>query len=185
MPRNRSTAMDQPEHQANLFAGLVQARSFYFHERQRQRFRDGSLVAEWLGRYPDLFDEDDARILTSAHQRRYHFCEALTAVLLHESLGMRSLLEKYSALSHPGKRKILREVLPATVADWVDGNQDGQPDLFSYMPGGGDWFFCKVKGPGDAVMPKQWSWATRFFEVLVQNGIDPIGRVQLMTLRRF
>jgi hypothetical protein len=185
MPRTGPAAMEQPEHQTDLFAGLVQARSFYFHERQRQRFRDGSLVTEWLERYPDLFDADDARILKSAHQRRYHFCEALTAVLLHESLGMRSLLEKYSALSHPGKRKILREVLPAAVVDWVDSNQDGQPDLFSYTPGGGDWFFCEVKGPGDAVMPKQRSWATRFHEVLLQNGIAPVGRVQIMTLSRF
>lgn len=169
----------------DLPADLIQVRSFHFDERQRDRFRDGSLVNEWLERYPDLFDADDARILESAHQRRYHFCEALTAVLLYESLGMRSLLEKYSAKSHPGKRKVLRAILPTPIADWVDANQDGQPDLFSYLPGGASWFFCEVKGPSDVVMDKQWQWARRLHDVLRHHQIDPRGRLQIMTLSRF
>lgn len=156
--------------------------SFVFRNSQRDRFRSGKLVREWRARYPQLFDEHDELVLLSRHQRRYHFCEWLAAVLLFEATGYLSLVVKYTAKSHASKHEPLRGALPESVADWVFANETGQPDLFVYSPDRGDWFFCEVKGPGDRMSAKQVQWQSDFQTLLDEQIGSSAKRYRLFRL---
>lgn len=157
--------------------------TFSFHRRQRERFREGALVREWCARYPQLFDKDDQRGLATRHQRKYHFLEWLAAILLFESSGYVSLVEKYTASDHPEKRDKLRSVLTPTLAAWLQINESGQPDLFVYSPSDGEWFFCEVKGPGDSIRENQHEWRKRFEQVLHGEGYTVDTRYRVLCLR--
>lgn len=157
--------------------------SFSFHPQQRERFRTGALVSEWRQRHDLLFDERDEDILRTEHQRKYHFYEWLAAILLFESAGYRSLVEKYTAVTHPSKRTTLREHVEPPVYDWLCANESGQPDLFVYRPNGGDWFLCEVKGPGDRVRRNQSDWVARFTSFLRSQSLPHERRVRVLRLR--
>ena len=128
---------------------------FVFHPDRRESFRRGELADEWVTRYPDLFDSDDVRILNTEHQRKYHFFEWLSSVLLYESTGYVSLMEKYSAKSHPKKIKLFSELVPPAVSDFLLHAPSGHPDLFSFHPKTGEWFFSEVKGARDTLRENQ------------------------------
>ncbi|WP_106477670.1 VRR-NUC domain-containing protein [Phytohalomonas tamaricis] len=128
---------------------------FVFHPERREKFRTGELSEEWVKRYPDLFDSDDVRILTTEHQRKYHFFEWLSSVLLYESTGYVSLMEKYCAKSHPRKLRLFSELVPEPVFDYLMSAPSGHPDLFSFCPQTGEWFFCEVKGLADTLKENQ------------------------------
>ena len=119
--------------------------TFTYHPLQRERFRDGSLAVEWSQRYPELFDEDDARILKTTHQRKYHFFEWLSAILLYEATGYLSLIEGYTTKTHARKRNVLRDVVGAEMFGWLVGHQSGQPDLFVYHPRVASGSYAKLK----------------------------------------
>lgn len=156
--------------------------TFSFHRRQRSAFRDGSLVNQWLNRYPMLFDEYDARVLRTEQQRRYHFLEWLSAILLFESTGYLSMVEKYTAKSHPTKRERLRAILPPPVFEWLCANESGQPDLFVYHPDSGDWFLCEVKGPMDRVRDNQLEWVQRFCSLPALKQLPSAKRTRVLHL---
>lgn len=153
---------------------------FSFHPRQRERFRNGSLVQEWRQRYPMLFDDDDVRILSTEHQRRYHFFEWLAAILLFEATGYVSLVEKYTAKSHASKRQAVQELLPPALFEWLSTNESGQPDLFVFHPTTQDWFFCEVKGGEDRIRDNQIKWMQCFAKILASDGIKHERRVRLL-----
>ncbi len=157
--------------------------SFSYHPRQRERFRDGSLVQEWLQRYPMLFDEADQRVLTTEHQRKYHFLEWLSAIVLFETTGYLSFVEKYTAKGHANKRRKLRELLSEKVFDWLCANESGQPDLFVYESKTGDWFFCEVKGETDQIRENQRKWAESFNTLLLREGISTERRTRVLCLQ--
>jgi len=159
--------------------------SFSYHPNQHQRFRDGSLVEEWLARYPMLFDGDDQNVLTTAHQRKYHFLEWLSAILIFESTGYLCLVEKYTAKSHPAKRKKLQSVLPEKLFEWLCLNGSGQPDLFAYQPATGDWFFCEVKGKTDRIRENQRKWVKSLNVLMSTEGISAERRTRVMCLRPY
>jgi hypothetical protein len=138
---------------------------FTFHPDQRKRFRDGSLIAHWTARYPELFDQDDVRLLQTEHQRKYHFFEWLSAVLLFEATGYLSLVESYTSATHPMKLSRFREVVGEDVFHWARANESGQPDLFVYRPRSDDWFFCEVKGGHDRIRDNQKKWIEDFCAV--------------------
>ena len=94
--------------------------TFTFHSSQRERFRDGTLVSQWRSKYPELFDDDDVRVLKTDHQRTYHFFEWLSAILLFEATGCISLLETYLAKSHRRKRATVKKLSPSeSLAGWT------------------------------------------------------------------
>lgn len=157
--------------------------TFSYHTRQRERFRDGLLIEEWLHRYPFLFDSDDHRVLTTAHQRKYHFFEWLSAILLFESSGYFSLVEKYTTKSHPSKRKILEDLLPPELFNWLTKNESGQPDLFVYHPETRDWFFCEVKGGSDKIRANQIEWAKSLENILIREGIPHRRKTRVIFLQ--
>lgn len=157
---------------------------FSYHYHQRERFRDGSLVEEWSLRYPQLFDDDDRRVLITEHQRRFHFLEWLSAILLFESTGYLSFMEKYTAKSHPAKREKLQAFLPAELYKWLLENESGQPDLFVFQPKTGDWFFCEVKGEGDRVRDNQRIWSKSLAEFLVTHEIPNSHPSRVLFLQR-
>lgn len=128
---------------------------FTFHPERRERFRTGELSEEWVKRYPDLFDSDDVRILTTEHQRKYHFFEWLSSVLVYESTGYLSLLEKYCSKSHPRKISLFSKLVPQEVFDYLMSAPGGHPDLFSFHPQTGEWFFAEVKGARDTLTENQ------------------------------
>jgi hypothetical protein len=156
--------------------------TFTYHPLQRERFRDGSLVVEWRHRYPELFDNDDARVLKTAHQRQYHFFEWLSAILLYEATGHLSLIEGYTAKTHARNRDVLLDLVGPEMFEWLVGHQSGQPDLFVYRPQSGEWFFCEVKGGPDRVRENQRDWMAAFKAQQKAQGIAS-NRVHVIHLR--
>ncbi|WP_407278308.1 VRR-NUC domain-containing protein [Aromatoleum evansii] len=156
---------------------------FSFHTDQRERFRDGTLVRDWRRRYPQIFDEDDERVLNTEHQRRYHFFEWLSAVLLFEATGYISLVEKYTSKSHPNKRKTLQQILTPKTFQWLCENESGQPDLFVFQPVTKDWFFCEVKGGSDRIRQNQIEWMDRFGSMLTEENISSNGKMRVLSLQ--
>lgn len=125
---------------------------------QKKQWRTtGDLAAEWKHRFPELFDEDDVRIVeTQRKSHGAHFVEWLGAIVLHQTTGYRSLVAKYQfKKAHPHKQKIIKNVLPDPVlAALLDTTKHGWtqgPDLLMYERDerGSPWFFCEVKGPND------------------------------------
>lgn len=158
--------------------------NFSFHSRQRERFRDGSLVHEWSERFPQLFDDADRRVLSTEHQRKYHFLEWLSAILLFESTGYLSFVEKYTAKSHTEKRRKLEVLLPPKLFKWLCQNESGQPDLFVYDETTEDWFFCEVKGEADRVRVNQREWSKSLHEFLLSENITSECRTRLLCLQQ-
>lgn len=136
--------------------------TFTYHATQRERFRTGTLAEEWREKYPELFDAEDLKLLTTAHQRRYHFFEWLSAILLYEATGYLSLVEGYTAKTHPKKRERLELMVGPETFKRLDELQSGQPDLFVYRMETKSWFFCEVKGPGDRIRKNQEKWIADF-----------------------
>lgn len=167
-----------------LSASLKPDFVFSFSDAQRHKFREGTLIKQWAERYPMLFDDDDLRVLDTSQQRNYHFLEWLSAVLIFESTGYQSFVEKYTAKSHSSKRAELARLLPQPLFDWLTVNESGQPDLFVYSPESGDWFFCEVKGPSDSIRPNQFTWAERLRAFLPTCNISTPKRVRMLSLSR-
>jgi hypothetical protein len=115
-----------------------------YREEQRDRFKRGELGRHWAERYPRLFDEDDRRLYESQCVQGYHFFEWLAAVLLYESTGYLSLVEKYGSANHRRKLALWEKIVPAAVRD-IDCD-NGWPDLLVFAPDHEDWFFCETKG---------------------------------------
>jgi hypothetical protein len=130
--------------------------TFTYHEAQRERFRSGELADEWTSRYPMIFEQVDRDLVRN--QPQYHFFEWLSAVLIYEATGWLSLVESYTARTHPTKRDKLRAIVGADIFNELDRNQSGQPDLFVYRPGTDQWFFCEVKGGPDRERDNQREW---------------------------
>jgi VRR-NUC domain len=156
--------------------------TFTYHAAQRARFRTGDLAELWRARYSDLFDERDLKLLRTPYQRRYHFFEWLSAILLYEAIGYRSLVESYTARTHPEKRERLKSLVGGAIFEWLDSHQSGQPDLFVYSPQTNDWFFCEVKGGADRIRRNQIAWFEGFGDLMQERGITG-ARVRVLQLR--
>lgn len=124
----------------------------------KQTFRDG-LWREWAERYPHLFDEEDVRLAGTQATHGSHFHEWLGAIVLHQTTGYLSLVEKYQFSPHTRKQEMFRALAPKAVCDEVLGRSIGAgpqcPDLVMYHPDLSDWFFCEVKGPRDTLRDEQ------------------------------
>ena len=152
--------------------------TFTFHASQRDRFREGALIQHWATRYQELFDTDDIRLLKTEHQRQYHFFEWLSAILLYEATGYKSLVIGYTAISHPEKRRQFSEIVGPELFEWVSENQSGQPDLFVFRPGSDDWFFCEVKGGHDRMRDNQKKWITAFSAIQTHRKVRVIQLIE-------
>ena len=84
--------------------------TFTFHAAQREKFRTDRLAEEWREKYPLLFEDEDLALLRTAHQRMFHFFEGLSAILLYEATGYRSLVESYTAVP-TAVRRAARQVM--------------------------------------------------------------------------
>lgn len=118
-----------------------------YTESQRDRFRSGELVRIWAKKYPKIFDKDDIRV--TRKQQNYHFFEWLAAIIIYNSTGYLSLIEKYEFQNHKGKQKILRRLMTSEQITQIYLHGAQCPDLLAYSPDHRDWFFCEVKGPRD------------------------------------
>jgi hypothetical protein len=157
--------------------------TFSFHASQRVRFREGHLAKDWSQRYPQLFDKDDMRVLNTEHQRRYHFFEWLSAVLLFEATGYVSLVEKYTSKSHPQKITTLQQIVSQRLYEWLCEHESGQPDLFVFHPVTRDWFFCEVKGGPDRIRDNQIDWMACFASELDEQGTSSKGKIRVLCLQ--
>jgi hypothetical protein len=117
---------------------------FCYHPSQRERFQSGDLAPIWMSRYPELFDADDFRCTKT--QPGKHFFEWLAAVLLRESTGYLSLVEKFDQVCHARKMDVFRRLVPTPVLDLIVREKKGTPDLFVYSSDGKHWFFGEVRG---------------------------------------
>lgn len=149
---------------------------------QRELFKRGDLFDQWVDRHPGLFDDQDQRIVRNQRcypsGRGYHFFECLVAVVLRETCGYLSLLEKYETPSHAWKYETFRRIAPRQVVEYTLENRAGAPDLFSYDPVKEDWFFCEVKGGPDRLGPKQ----RRFIDFMNEAGFGRHMVVASVTL---
>ena len=136
-----------------------------FTEGQRKRFRSGELVKEWAQIYKEIFDEDDFRI--TLKQKSYHFFEWLAAIVIYNTTGYLSLVEKYRCKNHPRKQKILRKLFPDEIVAKICRGGVQNPDLLCYRPDFKDYFFCEVKGLRDQMRSVQ---EDRFRELKRSTG---------------
>ena len=127
--------------------------TFPYHANRRSQFSEGSLVEKWYRAYGDMFDEHDYRL--ALDQQGFHFFEWLAAVLLRESTGYHSLMEKYETAKHTRKVEIFKRTVDLETFDFVMSNRAGVPDLFVYQPETTNWFFCEVKGRSDRPSARQ------------------------------
>jgi len=131
-----------------------------FTEEQRKRFRSGELVKEWAQIYKEIFDKDDKRL--KSNQNSYHFFEWLAAIVIYNSTGYLSLVEKYQFKKHERKQKILKRLFSCEIITKICSGRVQNPDLLCYRPDFKDWFFCEVKGLPDKIRPSQ---SERFHEL--------------------
>jgi hypothetical protein len=152
---------------------------FTYGANQRERYKAGDLWSEWADRYPMLFDDQDVEIAKNQAPGGYHFVEWLTAVLLYESFGYHSLVEKYQYTYHPRKYQIFSRIVPRAVIEFIEErtktDKTQAPDLFVYCPSDSHWFFCEVKGPGDRFRKSQID----YFGDLYRITDKKIGTVRL------
>lgn len=154
--------------------------TFTYHAAQRERFRSGPLAEEWKSRYPMLFNQADLDLVR--HQPLYHFFEWLSAVLIYEATGWLSLVESYTARTHPEKRDTLSAIVGDDIFKELDLNQSGQPDLFVYRPGTDLWFFCEVKGGPDRERDNQRLWREKFRALLTGRRVSG-NRIRLIQIK--
>ena len=159
---------------------------FEFHPAQRLRYMDGSLREQWAKTYPDIFDARDIESAKTQGRAGYHFNEWLAAVILYQSFGYLSLIEKYELPSHERKHELFRRLLPKklyeSVLDYTGIYRGTQaPDLLVYAPDFSSWFFCEVKGKGDSLKPLQKA----YFEHLVDISGQDIGLVRIKEAKSF
>jgi hypothetical protein len=130
---------------------------FPFGRLQRKAFKSGTLMKEWKREYSFLFDKDDVRLALT--QPEHHFFEWLAAVMLYNSTGYLSLVEKYQFEAHFRKRRVITQLaddrLTEAMSSLAAGGRDQAPDLFIYSKDGGEWFFCEVKGENDRLSESQ------------------------------
>ena len=152
---------------------------FTYGTAQRQRYKDGELWKQWADRYPMLFDDQDIEIARNQAPGGYHFVEWLTSILLLETFGYLSLVEKYQYSYHPKKYEVFSSIVPPSLIDFIEerakSDQTQGPDLFVYTPDKSQWFFCEVKGPGDRFRKAQIS----YFSELSRITGKKIGTVRL------
>jgi hypothetical protein len=134
---------------------------FCFQHDQRDRFVTGELRRAWAKRYPELFDERDVEISENRPDR--HFYEWLAAILIFESTGYHSLIEKYWCDKHARKFSIYEEIAPSSVRDLEDGY--GWPDLFCYNVERTNWYFCEVKGHRDSLKDAQLQLFPKLYKI--------------------
>lgn len=151
---------------------------------QQERWRGGSLAAEWAERFPELFDEDDLRLAKTQGPMGYHFYEWVAAIVLHHTTGYLPLVSKYGFANHARKRQIVEKALPAELVLLLrDRSQHGAaqpPDLMMVAPDMSDFFFCEVKGPGDRLRAEQLVK----FEALAAMAGKPVRLLRLRWARQ-
>jgi len=130
-----------------------------FSEEQRAKFSSGQLAAEWFQRYPQLFDQDDCRLV--AKGKNYHFFEWLGAIIIYETIGYLSLVEKYQFKNHKRKTEVLLKVFSGKFPNSIFEKGVQCPDLFCYSLDYQDYFFCEIKGLTDRVRNEQKSYFDR------------------------
>jgi hypothetical protein len=118
--------------------------TFCYLPARRDEFVSGKLGIEWAAQYPRLFDGDDRRLYDSQCDMGHHFFEWAAAIMVYETTGYLSLIEKYWSVKHPKKLALWEKIAPVSLRDLP--YESGWPDLFSYHPNHKDWFFCETKG---------------------------------------
>jgi hypothetical protein len=140
-----------------LNSSLTIIEQLTFQEEEKEKFKLEGLGLEWAKRFPDLFDEDDIRLIKSEAQHGYHYYEWRAAIHLREKLGYQSLVEKYQFANHERKQAVFNSnrFISEKILSKLRNIKGMLPDLFVYSENNGDWFFCEVKGPTDKISDAQ------------------------------
>lgn len=75
---------------------------------QRKLWQSGRLAPEWARKFPELFDEEDVRLVESQGKYGWHFVEWLAAIVLYHATGYHSLIPNTSSRSIGGNRRSWR-----------------------------------------------------------------------------
>ena len=141
------------------------------------------LAAEWLARYPQVFDRDDWR--QTQTQPEKHFVEWFTAVHIFHTTGECSLIEKAQSgeRSHPRKFDIVQRLLSEERRARLDEISYklgvNWPDLLVYRPGSRRIWFAEVKGPRDRLRPAQ----TKSHDLITRKCRIPVKVYSLVPVR--
>jgi hypothetical protein len=167
---------------ASLGLGIIDLGNIPFHPTQRQKFTEGILPKEWHNQYPMLLDDDDLRIATTQAKYAYHYYEWLAAIVLFNSTGYFSLVEKYQFLKHHAKQDIIRKIASPKLNDALIYQKEHRevqaPDLLVYSFPEDDWFFCEVKGGKDHFSTKQ----IKHFNALAAISGKPVYSIRIDTI---
>jgi hypothetical protein len=154
---------------------------FDYSEDQRTLFKTGMLWKTWIQKYPEIFDIDDERLANKQAKYNYHFFEWLAAILMYNSTGYLSLVEKYQFNNHKLKQQIIKRLLPQSMLDLMTKNNSREksqfPDLLLYKPDFSDWFFCEAKGPHDRIRTNQKN-LFQYIEMISQKEICIINFIR-------
>lgn len=123
--------------------------TFKNRNEQKEQFALGGLRDEWAKTYSFLFDQENIRLARSCPNN--HFFEWLAPILIYQSTGYYSLMQKYGPYfaSHQHKHELAKPILPEGFFDDFhrlhlgEPNTPGTPypDLLVYAPDYSDWFF--------------------------------------------
>ena len=125
-----------------------------------QRFREGELIEEWYGKYPNLFFPECYNLAKSqGRSKGNHFYEWLSAIIIYNSLGYNVLVEKYYMRNkHPIKYELFKQRCPHDLFEYImipRTPATQPPDLFCYRNDTHGWFLCEIKGGNDTLKETQ------------------------------
>lgn len=117
----------------------------------RGMYQEGSLIQEWVDKFPVLFDPNDEEVALSHRGQKLHFFrEWLGAILIHQRYGHACLCGNYTHNAHPSKKAIMGALFDAPIyhkmAEIIksEGRQ-ALPSLLFYTPDFSHKYFVHVR----------------------------------------
>jgi hypothetical protein len=135
------------------------------------------LWADWLERYPELFDEKDKQFFRNQAIFGYGFVEMLAIIFLYNATGYASIFGSFGWQTQPRKNLLVQELVSDKAWELITkmGEYHSQPpDIFAYAPDKSDFFFCEVKGPGDRLRETQ----VQYFQLLQEVSGKPVYTIK-------
>jgi hypothetical protein len=156
---------------------FVELGSFVITKRQRECYKAGTLWADWLRKYPELFDEKDKQFFRNQAVYGYGFVEVLAMIFLYNSTGSIPIFGSFGLQTQPRKNLIVKEVVSERTWETITRMSEYHsqpPDILAYAPDKSDFFFCEVKGPGDRLRETQ----AQYFQLLEEVSGKPVYTIR-------
>ena len=153
-------------------------RSTFISAATEQEFIEGDLAESLRSAYPELFDDDDLKLVQPNSQPRMLMKNWMAAIDLFQREGWMSLQDPYFKPSHSAKHTRMRELVPAAVADLLTRHASPKaggepPNLLAFREGDRgttEWRFAHVVKNGTSELdPKKLELFQSLFELTGQR----------------